>query len=241
MPKISLLFLFALTSTILFSLGCSSNTVWDDGSYRTIGHSNPRPKPSTVSLNTAADDGDIQLSPSITVSNGAIKPPHNPNHLVRYGHPKIIQKIIKTAQIHCQVVHKKVRSTADGYWGQYSGIFKQCVYRFPDHCGGHQFAVLDFNNKKALVYLQENDQRYVIDLIQGTPDARAGLWDMDDRIGTRNTNLGYVFESQYNLQSTENKRDPALMLGWVIQASASDETSYGRSYHHAIQEVLDCF
>lgn len=240
MQRPYLLSFYVLTSIILSSIGCSSNTIWSDSSYRMVGNGNSMANQRTIPLDSITKNS----SPEFNHSTGSITSPlssnDNPKHLVRYGDPKLIQKIIKTAKIHCNPIIKKIRTNSDGYWNINSSVFKQCSYRFPKNCGGHLFAILEFENKQALTYLHENDPQYVIDLIQGTPHARAGLWDMEDRIGTQNTNLGYIFEGKIELASSTPEMAP-LLLGWAIQASIRDEEDYGSQYHNAIQEIKECF
>ena len=163
-----------------------------------------------------------------------------PEHLVRYGHPGIINKVVKTARIHCQPIITRIETEEHSYWGAHRGQLTQCTYRFPAHCGAHQFAVIDYADKRALAYLEHNSSNYVIDMLSGTPAAKPGLWDKDDRIGSKANNMGYMLENNYNT-NYQMKEETPLHLGWVIQASYDDEAAHGKHYHQALTDIIECF
>ncbi|MDX1693220.1 MAG: hypothetical protein R3208_05610 [Ketobacteraceae bacterium] len=216
----------------LWLTGCSTNTVLDDDAYRSIGGSAPRPAPPVEKLSDSAG------APGWLSSDQSRS--GQPDHVVRYGHEGLIRKIVKTAQIHCQPFRTRIDTDKRSYWGETSGVLSQCTYQFPAHCGAHRFAVIEYDDKLALAYLEKDSPHYVIDLVQGTPAARPGLWDKDDRIGSKANNMGYVLEDNYN-QNYRMQEQAPLHLGWIIQASHDDETSHGKKYHQAVADIVGCF
>lgn len=222
--------------------GCSSNTVFDDNAYRSIGGSAPRPAPISAPLSSAAEEYAPENSGSFVSGMAQSSATSNApaGHLVRYGHPGIIDKIVKTARIHCQPFTTKIETDKHSYWGESQGYLKQCTYQFPAHCGAHTFAVIEYANKLALAYLEKDSTYYVIDLLKGTPAAKPGLWDKDDRIGSKANNMGYMLENNYNTNFQMREQAP-LHLGWIIKASYDDETAHGKLYHQAITDIVQCF
>lgn len=232
MRKTALLLTSALALPYIH--GCATNTVFDDDAYRSVGGSAPRRAPVTEALT------ETEQSPGWTkrLANGQAET--NAGHVVRYGHPGIIEKIVKTAQIHCQPFRSQIKTDARSYWGESTGQLTQCQYQFPKHCGAHRFAVIDYDDKRALAYLEHDSSYYVIDLIAGTPAAKPGLWDTDDRIGSKANNMGYMLENNYNTNYQMREQAP-LHLGWIIQASFDDETEHGKLYHQAVEDIVQCF
>lgn len=251
-----------LAATVAGSLlaACSSNTKMDDGSYRTIGQKAPRQV-----QNHAADQINEQAgsrSEWVAQSGYQVAPEDVPvpdfpggtaqaslqggqrgvgnAQIVRFGHPRLIDKIVKTARIHCQPLQYKISTEANSFWGDGNGVLTQCSYRFPEFCGAHTFSVLSYGKKEVLVYKPKDGTHYVIDTLQGTPKSQSGLWDQDDHIGTSTTNAGYFFEGDYNRPYQQDQFNPAN-LGWIIKASYQDEEKYGQIYHKAITEITRCF
>ncbi len=213
--------------------GCATNTVLDDDSYRSIGGSAPRGKPVTEKL-SEVDESPSWLSQTKQGASDA------PDHVVRYGHAGLIEKIVRTAQIHCQPFRTRISTDERSYWGKSDGVLTQCTYQFPAHCGAHRFAVIEYDDKRALAYLEKDSPNYVIDLLAGTPAAKPGLWDKDDRIGSKANNMGYVLEDNYN-RNYQMQEEAPLHLGWIIQASYDDESEHGKRYHQAVKEIKACF
>lgn len=234
----------ALLSSICLS-GCSSNTVFDDGSYRSIGSNAPARKSSLIDklgeeTGYSAEVGNQSISSEELIKQANQERYEAPSHVVRYGHPGIIAKIVKTAQIHCREITTKIQTDEHSFWGEHSGHLRQCSYQFPEHCGAHKFAVINYADKTAFAYLEKDSPYYVIDLLEGTPAAKPGLWDKDDRIGSKVNNMGYMLESDYNTNYQVREEAP-LHLGWVIQASFDDEAALGKRYHQAITDIVQCF
>lgn len=234
----------ALATSITLA-GCSSNTVFDDGSYRSIGSNAPARKSSIIdklseSTGYSAEVGNQSISSEELIQQANKERYQAPSHMVRYGHPGIIDKIVKTAKIHCREITTKIQTDEHSFWGEHSGHLSQCTYQFPEHCGAHKFAVINYADKTAFAYLEANSPYYVIDLLEGTPAAKPGLWDKDDRIGSKVNNMGYMLESDYNTNYQVREETP-LHLGWVIQASFDDEATLGKRYHQAITDVVQCF
>ena len=213
--------------------GCATNTVLDDDAYRSIGGSAPRGTPVTEKL-SETDEAPSWLSRTKQSASDT------PDHVVRYGHAGLIDKIVKTARIHCQPFRTRISTDERSYWGKSDGILTQCTYQFPAHCGAHRFAVIEYDDKQALAYLEKDSPNYVIDLLAGTPAAKPGLWDKDDRIGSKANNMGYVLEDNYN-RNYQMQEEAPLHLGWIIQASYDDESEHGKRYHQAIKEITRCF
>lgn len=241
-------------------LACASNTKMDDGSYRTIGQKAPRQV-----QNHAADQINEQAgsrSEWVAQSGYQVAPEDVPvpdfpgataqaqlkgsqrgignSQIVRYGHPRIIDKIVQTARIHCQPLQYKISTNKNSFWGDGSGVLTQCTYRFPAFCGAHTYSLLTYGEKEVLVYKPKDGTHYVIDTLKGTPKSQTGLWDQDDHIGTSTTNAGYFFEGDYNRPYQQDQFNPAN-LGWIIKASHQDEEKYGQLYHKAIAEITQCF
>lgn len=233
-------------------LGCSSNTIIDDGAYRTIGGGSPRnPHPSLPEglsadpqLSMDADSGfsatgDFAYEggiPKGSLSNGG---PSTTGHVKRYGNGGAIEKIAKIARIHCQPRTFDISTKEQSFWGKRSGKLTQCTYRFPSFCGAHQFSVLTYGKKEVLIFNQPDSPYYIIDALKGTHASTPGLWDKDDKIGSKASNMSYMFESEYDAHQL-NQHTP-LNLGWVIKASHHDEVQHGSRYHQAITDTTQCF
>lgn len=246
------------TSALLAA--CASNTKMDDGSYRTIGQSAPRQVQNHAAsqINEQAgnrsewvgqrdyqvvpDDVPVPDFPGATAQaqvKGGQRSIGN-SQIVRYGHPRIIDKIVQTARIHCQPLQYRITTNKNSFWGDGSGVLTQCTYRFPAFCGAHTYSLLTYGDKEVLVYKPKDGTHYVIDTLKGTPRSQPGLWDQDDHIGTSTTNAGYFFEGDYNHPYRQDQFNPAN-LGWIIKASHQDEEKYGQLYHKAITEITQCF
>lgn len=241
-------------------LACASNTKMDDGSYRTIGQKAPRQVQNHAAdqineqagsrsewvaqsgYQVAAEDVPVPDFPGATAQaqlKGGQRSIGN-SQIVRYGHPRIIDKIVQTARIHCQPLQYKISTNKNSFWGDGSGVLTQCTYRFPAFCGAHTYSLLTYGEKEVLVYKPKDGTHYVIDTLKGTPKSQTGLWDQDDHIGTSTTNAGYFFEGDYNRPYQQDQFNPAN-LGWIIKASHQDEEKYGQLYHKAIAEITQCF
>jgi len=250
----------AIAASALLLAACSTNTKIDDGSYRSIGQNAPQ-----QAQNYAADQINEQAgsrSELVAQSGFEVAPEDIPvpdfpgataqaqrqangrnignSQIVRYGHPRIIDKIVKIARIHCQPVQFRISTNDNSFWGNGNGVLSQCTYRFPAFCGAHTFSILDYGSKEVLVYKPKDGTHYVIDTLKGTPKSQFGLWDQDDHIGTSTTNAGYFFEGDYNRPQQQDQFNPAN-LGWIIKASYKDEEQYGQLYHKAITEITQCF
>ena len=241
--------------------GCASNTRLDDGAYRPIGQQAPRQMQNYASdtLNGKLDEQSAALPDgSVQVQGQDVPVPDFPgaidqarraqgqsggprsNRIVRYGHPRIIDQIVKTTRIHCQPVQYRISTRENSFWGNGKGILTQCTYQFPKFCGGHQFSILDYGGKEVLVYKPKDSPNYVIDTLKGTPKSQPGLWDQDDHLGTSTTNAGYFFDNNYNQPAQQEQFNPAS-LGWIINASYPEEESYGKLYHQAVTDITQCF
>lgn len=232
---------------------CASNTKIDDASYRTIGQKAPRhvqnhaadevSKSLRDRSRQAAEEAPLPDFPGATTQarlQGNTQRTTDHRQVVRYGHPRIIDKIVRTARIHCQPFQYKITTQRNSFWGDGDGVLTQCSYRFPAACGAHGFSVLQYGKKEVLVYRPQDGSHYVIDTLQGTPRSKSGLWDQDDHIGTSTTNAGYFFEGNYNQPSQQDQFNPAS-LGWIIKASHQDEEKYGQLYHKAVSDIVQCF
>lgn len=228
--------------------GCTSNTKLDDGSYRSIGQQAPKQVQKYAEEEYAnqagkVDTGSIPVpdfpgeTTRITASN---RPASTGTHLVRYGHPNVIDKIVRTARIHCQPQAYQINTTENSFWGREKGTLKQCTYRFPKHCGSHQFSILTYGKKTVLIYQPADQSHYVIDTLQGTPKSQLGLWDQDDHLGSSTTNANYLFQNDYNANYQQQNFNPAS-LGWIIKASHKDEEDFGKLYHRAVEDITACF
>jgi len=238
-----------LGSVVLLSSGCSTNTRLDDASYRAIGEPTPQQRQSYAEQTRARESARIDNSavsvPDFPGQTASLK--GNPqdkgntgSHVVRFGYPDVIDKIVKTARIHCQPRAYQMATADNSFWGKEKGVLQQCTYRFPDFCGGHQFSILNFAGKTILIYQPPKQSYYIIDTLQGTPKSQAGLWDQDDHLGSSTTNASYLFQSDYNTTYPAANGNPAS-LGWIIKASRKDEEEFGKLYHQAIEQITACF
>ncbi|HAG95856.1 MAG: hypothetical protein CMK83_06115 [Pseudomonadales bacterium] len=228
--------------------GCSTNTKMDDAAYRSIGQQAPKQVQNYVDDQLQSQGAKVDTS-SVPVPDfpgettqlnyESRQPAATGSHLVRYGHPKIIDKVVKTARIHCQPLAFQINTTGNSFWGKEKGTLQQCTYRFPQHCGAHQFSILSYGKKTILIYQPPEQNHYVIDTLQGTPKSQLGLWDQDDHLGSSTTNANYLFQSDYNA----NYQQPfnPVNLGWIIKASHQDEAEFGKLYHRALEEITGCF
>ncbi len=229
--------------------GCTSNTKIDDGSYRSIGQQTPKQvqKYAEEEFGNQAsqlDTGGISVpdfpGETTRITGTTNRPATTGTHMVRYGHPGIIDKIVKTARIHCQPLAYKINTAENSFWGKEKGTLQQCSYRFPKHCGSHQFSILNYGKKSVLIYQPPEQNHYIIDTLQGTPKSQLGLWDQDDHIGSSTTNANYLFQNDYNANYQAQNFNP-VSLGWIIKASHKDEEEYGKLYHRAIEDITACF
>ncbi|MEE2730528.1 MAG: hypothetical protein VYA55_06865 [Pseudomonadota bacterium] len=243
-------FFCTLASACLLT-ACGTNTKMDDGSYRSIGHQPPKQvqkyvdeefESRTGNLNTGNVPAPVPDFPGETtrLSRQGGTTNHLGNHMVRYGHPGLINKIVKTAQIHCQPLAYQINTSENSFWGKDKGTLQQCTYQFPKHCGSHQFSIVAYNNKTILIYQPPNQSHYVIDTLSGTPKSQAGLWDQDDHLGSSTTNANYLFQNDYNANYQQQAINP-VNLGWIIKASHKDEEEFGQRYHRAVEEITGCF
>ena len=250
----------ALSAAGLLLTACASNTKLDDGSYRSIGQKAPQQVQNYAAdqINEQAGNrSELVAQSGLEVSGDDIPLPDFPgataqaqvksdgrsigsSQVVRFGQPRIIDKIVKIARIHCQPVQYRISTNDNSFWGKGSGVLSQCTYRFPQFCGAHTFSILDYGDKEVLVYKPRDSTHYVMDTLKGTPKSQYGLWDQDDHIGTSTTNAGYFFEGDYNRPYQQDQFNPAN-LGWIIKASYQDEEQYGQLYHKAINEITQCF
>ncbi len=233
--------------------GCSSNTIVDDGQYRSIGSGSPRnPHPSTPE-GLGADPQfafdpekgfsattDFSYEGGIPKGSFSGSGPASAGHVQRYGNAGVIKKIAQIAQIHCKPLSFNINTKKQSFWGKRSGTLHQCSYQFPDFCGGHKFSVLSYADKEVLIYDQENSPYYIIDTLKGTNASKPGLWDKDDKLGSKASNMSYMFEANYDSGYQQTQNAP-LNLGWVIKASYHDESQHGASYHKAVQDTVQCF
>lgn len=235
-----------LLFTTVVLTGCSSNTVFDDNAYRAVGGSAPRREPQSMVIAKGQNEAAWTQKAETSLSTRQSDSQNPRQHLVRYGHPNIIKKIIQTARIHCQPFATKIQTNNKSYWGENQGRLQQCTYRFPKHCGNHQFAVIDYADKLVLTYREADSNHYIIDLISGTPAAKPGLWDSDDRISSTTNNMGYVLLDNYNTNFQSGAAATLHSahignLGWIIQASYDDEAAHGKRYHQAVEDIVACF
>lgn len=228
-----------LTLLGLVAAGCSSNTAMDDHNYRSLGGAkSPTPVTSKLSEGLASRLEQVDGSGNLaSLSSSALNDTEGQAHVVRYGHGKIIDKIVKTATIHCNPLTTDIETDQNSYWGASKGTMRQCTYQFPKHCGAAKFTVLHYNNRKALLFHIPDTSNYIVDMLAGTPLSKPGLWDKDDRTGSFVGNIGYK-SSDYDLASQGER---PLQLGWIIRTSFDEETSLGKGYHAAIKSTLGCF
>lgn len=244
----ALLLISTVSGTIA---GCSSNTVVDDSEYRSIGGGSPRnPHPSTPeglssdpqfaldAENGLSANADFSYQGGIPKGSFPGSTPVQGGHVKRYGNAGVIEKIAKIAKIHCRPLSFNISTKKQSFWGKQSGTLSQCTYKFPEFCGGHQFSLLSYADKDVLIYDQKDSPYYIIDTLKGTKASKPGLWDKDDKLGSKASNMNYIFESNYN---PEYQQDTPLNLGWVIKASHHDETQHGVSYHQAVKDTVQCF
>ncbi len=240
----------ALAATVLLT-ACATNTKIDDGSYRSIGQQAPKQVQKYVDdeLQNRASNVDTGGMPApvpdfpgetTQLAMESKRPATTGSHLVRYGHPGTLDKIVKTARIHCQPLAYQINTGENSFWGKDEGTLQQCTYRFPKHCGSHQFSIVSYNKKTILVYQPPEQSHYVIDTLTGTPRSQLGLWDRDDHLGSSTTNANYLFQNNYNANYQQSAINP-VNLGWIIKASHKDEEEFGRLYHRAVEEVTGCF
>ena len=250
----STLTLIAIVSGLM--AGCSYNTISDDNEYRAMGAGSPRnPHPSAPEgLNADpqfgfdAENG-LSAESGFSYSGGIPKGslsgsmPAAGGHVKRYGNSAVIEKITAIAQIQCKPMSFSIRTNKQSFWGEKSGTLSQCTYRFPEFCGGHQFSVLSYANKEVLIYNRSDAPYYIIDTLKGTNASKPGLWDKDDKLGSKASNMSYMFESNYNPNYPQHQQEQntPLNLGWVIKASHHDEAQHGASYHNAIEDTTKCF
>jgi len=244
-----------VSATLSAISGCSSNTIVDDGQYRSIGNGSPRnPHPSTSTSEGLGADPQFAFDPEKGFSattdfsyEGGIPKgsfpgsgPASAGHVQRYGNAAVIKKIAQIAQIHCKPLSFNIKTKKQSFWGKKSGTLNQCSYQFPEFCGGHKFSLLSYADKEVLIYDQENSPYYIIDTLKGTNASKAGLWDKDDKLGSKASNMSYMFEANYDSGYQQTQNTP-LNLGWVIKASYHDEKQHGASYHKAVQDTVQCF
>lgn len=248
----------------LISAGCGTNTTMDDDAYRSIGQQAPRQSRNyaatevdSQTLQNGVKDGmqyggtgsrpgqsKAQSLPDFPGAAPSVRWPDKsePNagrhQVVRYGHPGIVDKIVRIARIHCQPLQYQISTQDNSFWGEADGTLTQCTYRFPEFCGAHTFSILSYAKKRVLVYKPKDGTHYVIDSLKGTAKSGPGLWDQDDHIGSSTTNAGYFFGGNYN--QPQDQFNPAN-LGWIIKASYQDEAVFGQQYHKAVSEVTRCF
>lgn len=240
-------FLGAAAATSILC-GCTTNTKMDDGSYRSIGQQTPKQVQNYVDDELASRASAVNTEgvpvpdfPGETtqLSLDSKRPETTGTHRVRYGHPGIIDKVVRTARIHCQPLAYQINTTSNSFWGKEKGTLQQCTYRFPKHCGAHQFSILSYGKKTILLYQPQEQTHYVIDTLQGTPKSQLGLWDQDDHLGSSTSNANYLFQNNYNA-NYQQKFNP-VNLGWIIKASHQDEAVFGKLYHRALEEITGCF
>ncbi|MGC1509628.1 hypothetical protein FT643_02150 [Ketobacter sp. MCCC 1A13808] len=250
---------------------CSTNTKVDDGSYRAIGHQEPRQRQNHAAAyagEAAADKADAaydHYAPESEYSDdayqnsgisdmpgklnsrsepGNAKTDARNQHLYRYGHPRSVEKIVQTAEIHCRQLSYQISTKADSFWGKGKGALTQCSYQFPQFCGAHRFSVVSYEEKRILIFQPEKQTHYVIDTLEGTPKSQPGLWDQDDHLGSARNNANYLFNSDYNQNYDDGSMTSLInpvSLGWIIKASLKDEQEYGKLYHKAVKESTACF
>jgi hypothetical protein len=209
--------ILALRTLLIFSAIalCGCNTFFDDSAYRSIGQQAPKQIEKYTADTQKHQASDVHSKETINT------------HLVRYGNSGLIDKIVKTTRIHCQPLTHSINAT-------------QCSYRFPHHCGSHRFSLLRFAKKEALIYQPNDQERYIIDVLSGTPKAQAGLWDQDDHIGSNASNAGFFFQNDYNAKPVSSAFNP-VDSAWIIKASHKDEEEFGKLYHRAIDDIRACF
>ncbi len=238
-------------------VGCTLNTPLDDSSYRAVGNKSQEQLLSYTqksAMNQAAQKTDIGKDSATSTGvplpdfPGAMSKP-NPkiknsideqNHLIRYGQAQTIDKIVKTARIHCEPLIYKLNTSAGSFWGSGEGELTQCTYQFPKHCGSHLFSELTLGKKSILIFQPKKSAHYVIDTLSGTPKSHPGLWDIDDHLGSIANNTSYLLQNDYNREFNPQEFNPAR-LGWIIKASLADEKEFGELYHQAIQDIVKCF
>ena len=216
---------------------CGTNTRLDDHSYRGLGQSKPKP----VRKFTAAN-----MPEELPTQESAVTPAPGSNastasHVVRYGPPSVIDKIARTARIHCQPQPYEMSAGDNDFWGAAGDAVRLCQYRFPDHCGGHQFTLLSHGKKTALIYQPPDQNHYIIDTLEGTPGSRPGLWDQDDHVGSQVSNTAYYLQGDYNQSPHQATATAPVHLGWLIKASQQDKAAYGALYHQAVRAITACF
>lgn len=237
--------------------GCTSNTKLDDGSYRSIGQQAPKQiqnyaaeeannraqtaygekAPEALSSQVPLPDFPGQMEQKAPKRSGKQS---TSEHLARFGPSTIIDKIVKTAQIHCQPATFHISTAEHSFWGKGKGKLTQCSYRFPEHCGAHVFSILDYEKKSILIYQPPENSHYIIDTLAGTPKSKFGLWDQDDHLGSNSTNAGYFFQNDFNNNYGREQFNPSN-LGWIIKASHKDEEIFGKLYHQALLDTANCF
>lgn len=253
---------FGVSLSIL-TTACTTNTKIDDGSYRSIGQKAPKQTQNyaaKIAAETARKKPTIKvgkhLEPAINNrpsshqpiarlgdSTGNV-PSDQSSQIVRFGHPRLVNAIVQTAQIHCRRVRHQIDASKPNFWGKGAKALDQCTYRFPDHCGGHEFSILSHNNKSILVYQPPKSPHYIMDTLSGTPKSKLGLWDMDDHLGSHSTNAGYIFQEDYNQGQNNQGQNPSFnpsSLGWIISASHQDQKIYGSLYQKALTDSSGCF
>lgn len=223
----------------LFFAGCSTNNRLDDTNYRAIGNPSLKPAYTTSTRQPAAETTKQQDYPG-QMSHKPSKQPKKDKHPSRFGSAETISKIIKTAEIHCHKQRYPIQTNSDSFWGPGKGGLTQCSYRFPQHCGGHLFSILDYASRSILIYRPPKQNHYIIDSVKGTPKSQPGLWDQDDHLGSNRTNAGYFFQSDYNHAPNLESFNPSG-LGWIIKASHQNEREFGALYEQALQETSACF
>ena len=232
--------LYLGTSLCLLSAGCTTNTKIDDGSYRAIGQKAPKPSQNyaaKMAEQTSRKKPDIKVGKLLEPEFSSQQSRDLTN--TRFGNPRLVDAIVKTAQIHCRPIKHRIDASKPNFWGKGAKLHNQCTYRFPAHCGGHEFSILSHNQKSILVYQPPQRPHYIMDTLSGTPKSKLGLWDRDDHLGSYSTNAGYIFQNDYNQNHTPTFNPSSL--GWIISASHQDQKVYGSLYEKALSDSGGCF
>ncbi|MBU2706466.1 hypothetical protein KCM76_10755 [Zooshikella marina] len=147
------------------------------------------------------------------------------------GNNIIISKIAKTVGIHC--VRQEL--THSRYLDNKQPASRQtfCTYKFPEHCGGNRFSLIESGIRKILIYHDLKSNLNVLDSISLTPSSRAGIWHADDHVASTAQNVSSLFDSA--------SADQIRLVGTLVEPTTQQRQYLTKRYAKAVSETSRCF
>ncbi|MBU2713342.1 hypothetical protein [Zooshikella harenae] len=147
------------------------------------------------------------------------------------GNSIIISKIAKTVGIHC--VRQEL--THSRYLDRKQPASRQtfCTYKFPKHCGGNRFSLIESGIRKILIYHDLKSNLNVLDSISLTSNSRAGIWHADDHVASTAQNVSSLFDS--------DSADQIRLVGTLVEPTTQQRQYLTKRYANAVNETSRCF